>query len=73
MGKKEKPKRRRRRREESGGIQSEMKIDRGRREDEGREKYETLRKILIIFSGLSKHKNKEGEDNKAGKYCGGKT
>lgn len=69
MGKKEKP--RRRRREEEGGIQSEMKIERAR--EGGRKKYETLRKRLIIFSGLSKHKNKEDENNKAGKYLGGKT
>lgn len=32
-----------------------------------------LRKRLIIFSGLSKHKNKGDENNKAGKYLGGKT
>lgn len=62
--------------EEGGGkqgIQSEMKIEGGRREDEGQEKYETLRKRLIIFRGLSKHKNKEDENNKAGKYLGGTT
>lgn len=58
-----------------------MKIKRGRQEDEDQEKYEwvgagggvRLRKRLIIFSGLSKHENKGDENNKAGKYLGGKT
>lgn len=55
-----------------------MKLERGRQEDEGREKYEWVgvgrqRKRLIIFSRLSKYKNKEDKNNKAGKYLVGKT
>lgn len=58
--------------EESGESMAMMKIERGRREDEGREKYEPQRKRPIIFTGLSKHKNKDDENKKAGKHMGGK-